>query len=119
MLFAPGGTLAIGMALKLARVATGRHKTVSMWDRFHGASLDAISIGGEAVFRRGIGPLLPGTEHVPPLRPGATAASAAAAAATLRCADYIDYVLDKEGDVAAVIVETVRCTDVQIPPPDY
>ena len=45
MLFAPGGTNAIGMALKLARYATGRHKTISMWDSFHGASLDAISIG--------------------------------------------------------------------------
>ena len=69
VLFAPGGTLAIGMALKLARVATGRHKTLSMWDSFHGASLDAISIGGEAVFRKHMGPLLPGTEHAPPCDP--------------------------------------------------
>ena len=38
--------------------------------RFHGASLDAISIGGEAAFRKNIGPLLPGTEHVPPCDPG-------------------------------------------------
>ena len=30
---------------------------------------DAISIGGEAIFRKGIGPLLPGTEHVPPPHP--------------------------------------------------
>jgi 4-aminobutyrate aminotransferase len=66
VLFAPSGTAAVGMALKLARHATGRHKTVSMWDAFHGASLDAISIGGEAMFRRDAGPLLPGTEHVPP-----------------------------------------------------
>src|SRR6266478_2188310 len=64
VLFAPGGTSAIGMALKLARAATGRFKTISMWDSFHGASLDAISVGGEAIFRQGIGPLLPGTEHV-------------------------------------------------------
>ncbi|WP_218185626.1 aminotransferase class III-fold pyridoxal phosphate-dependent enzyme [Salidesulfovibrio brasiliensis] len=66
VLFAPGGTSAVGMALKLARKATGRFKTVSMWDSFHGASLDAISVGGEALFRSGIGPLLPGAEHVPP-----------------------------------------------------
>src|SRR5262249_39712174 len=70
VLFAPGAALAIGMALKLARVATGRHKTLSMWDSFHGASLDAISIGGEAVFRKNMGPLLPGTEHVAPCDPG-------------------------------------------------
>lgn len=65
VLLCPGGTSAIGIALKLARVATGHFKTISMWDAFHGASLDAISIGGEAVFRQDIGPLLPGTEHVP------------------------------------------------------
>src|SRR4030042_1376489 len=35
----PGGTEAIGMALKLARIATGRPKTISMWDPFHAASL--------------------------------------------------------------------------------
>ena len=46
VLFAPGGTSAIGMALKLARVVTGRHKVVSLWDSFHGASLDAIAAGG-------------------------------------------------------------------------
>ena len=51
-LFCPGGAEAVGMAVKLARVATGRHKTISMWDSFHGATLDAISIGGEAIFRQ-------------------------------------------------------------------
>ena len=118
LLFAPGGTSAIGMALKLARLVTGRHKTISMWDSFHGASLDAISLGGEAVFRRGIGPLLPGAEHVPPHDPGHCIFGCGGSCA-LRCADYIDYCLSKEGDVAAVVVETIRCTDVQIPPPDY
>jgi 4-aminobutyrate aminotransferase len=118
VLFAPGGTLAIGMALKLARVATGRHKTISLWDSFHGASLDAISIGGEAVFRRGIGPLLPGAEHAPPCDPGDCRFGCGGSCNT-RCAEYIGYMLDKETDVAAVIIETVRCTDVQIPPRDY
>ena len=111
VLLCPGGTGAVGIALKLARVATGRHKTISMWDSFHGASLDAISIGGEALFRQEIGPLLPGTEHVPPpdeyrclwdcnQRGGCD----------LKCAHYIEYVLEKEGDVAAVIAEPVRST---------
>ncbi|MGD8665591.1 MAG: aminotransferase class III-fold pyridoxal phosphate-dependent enzyme, partial [Desulfobacterales bacterium] len=43
VLFAPGGTTAVGMAMKLARAATGRFKTISMWNAFHGASLDAMS----------------------------------------------------------------------------
>lgn len=117
VLLAPGGTTAIGMALKLARVATGRFKTLSMWDSFHGASLDAISIGGEAVFRQGIGPLLPGAEHVPPPEPR-TCPFRCGAACNLACADYVEYVLEREGDVAAVIAETVRCTP-YIPPREY
>lgn len=117
VLFAPGGTTAIGMAMKLARVATGRFKTVSMWDSFHGASLDAISVGGETLFRSGIGPLLPGTEHVPP--PDARhCVFGCGGSCNLRCADYLEYVLEKEGDVGAVIAETVRNTGV-IPPLDY
>jgi 4-aminobutyrate aminotransferase len=116
VLFAPGGTNAIGMAIKLARAATGRFKTISMWDSFHGASLDAISIGGEAIFRKDAGPLLPGTEHVPP--PDPTGCPFCEKACNLKCADYIEYVLEKEGDVCAVIAETVRSTPF-IPPPEY
>ncbi len=38
--------------------STGGDKTLSMWDAFHGANLDAVSVGGEAlVFERGAGPL--------------------------------------------------------------
>jgi len=118
VLFAPGGALAIGMALKLARVATGRHKTLSLWDSFHGASLDAISIGGEAVFRKDMGPLLPGAEHAPPCDPAACAFRCGKAC-DLSCAEYIASVLDREEDIGAVIIETVRSTDVQIPPPEY
>jgi len=117
VLFAPGGTSAIGMALKLARLATGRFKFVSMWDSFHGASLDAISVGGEAVFRSGIGPLLPGCEHVPP-PDNRHCPFRCGNACNLACADYLEYVLEKEGDVAAVIGETVRSTPF-IPPLDY
>ena len=111
VLFAPGGALAIGMALKLARVATGRHKTLSLWDSFHGASLDAISIGGEAVFRKGMGPLLPGTEHAPPCDPS-SCRFGCGGTCNARCAEYLDYVLGKEEDIGAVIIETIRSTDV-------
>lgn len=119
VLFCPGGTTAVGIALKLARVATGRHKTISMWDSFHGASLDAISVGGEEIFRGGIGPLLPGAEHVPPPDPYRCVWEChARGGCDLRCARYVEYVLEKEGDVAAVIGETVRAVPV-VPHPEY
>ncbi|RBP17655.1 4-aminobutyrate aminotransferase [Roseiarcus fermentans] len=118
VLLAPSGSAAIGMALKLARIATGRHKTISMWDAFHGANLDAISVGGEALFRKGAGPLLPGAEHVPP--PGlARRFFGDDDRAADRLADYIDYVLEVQGDVAAVIAEPVRWTTVEPPPPGF
>ena len=117
VLLAPGGTTAIGAALKLARAVTGRFKTVSLWDSFHGASLDAISIGGEAMFRQGAGPLLPGCEHAPPPDP-MHCPFQCGAECSLQCARYLEYVLEKEGDVAAVVAETVRSTP-YIPPPDY
>ena len=63
-------------------------------------------------------PLLAGTEHVPPCAPG-HCPYRCGERCSLACADYVEYVLDKEQDVAAVIVETIRSTDVQIPPPEY
>jgi 4-aminobutyrate aminotransferase len=106
VLFAPGGTAAIGIAMKLARYATGRHKTISMRDSFHGASLDAISVGGEALFRDGLGPLLPGCFHV--AWPSAEAD-----------ANAIEKILVEEGDVGAVIAEPMRCTTIERPPNGY
>jgi len=115
VLFAPSGAAAIGMALKLARYATGRHKTLSMWDSFHGANLDTISVGGEALFRRDLGPMMPGTEHLPPLGL-AERFFGGGGDAFMRFADYIDYVLEVQGDVAALLAEPMRWTTVEPPP---
>ncbi|MCP5515391.1 MAG: aspartate aminotransferase family protein [Spirochaetales bacterium] len=119
MLFAPGGAEANSIAIKLARIVTGRYKTISMWDSFHGATLDTISIGGEAVFRKGIGPLSSGTEHVPPPdihrrfmdigKPEEW---------EILWAKYIEYILEKEGDIAAVISEPMRSTP-YVPSKEY
>lgn len=117
VLFCPAGTSAIGIALKLARVATSRHKTISLWDSFHGASLDAISIGGEAIFRSNIGPLLPGSEHVPPCDPY-RCIFGCQGTCNLRCADYVEYIMEKEKDVAAFIAEPIRWTP-YTPPKEY
>lgn len=116
-LFCPSGSAAVGMALRLARAATGRHKTVSMWGSFHGASLDAASVGGERMFRAGAGPLLPGTIHVPP-PDSYRCLWGCDGQCDLRCARYVEYVLETEGDVAAVIAEPVRSTP-YVPHPDY
>jgi len=119
VLLCPGGTSAVGMALKLARKATGRYKTISMWESFHGASLDSISVGGEAIFRGGIGPLMPGAAHAPPCDEYRCLWNChARGGCDLSCAAYVEYMLETEGDVAAVIAEPMRWTP-YIPPKAY
>ncbi|MDX8513994.1 (R)-1-hydroxy-2-aminoethylphosphonate ammonia-lyase [Mesorhizobium captivum] len=120
VLFTTGGSDAIEVALKLARAATGRFKTLSFWDAFHGAGFGAASVGGEATFRSGIaGPLLPGTEHVAPWAPhncpyGTNSLEDSARA----CASMISYVLGREGDFAAFIAEPMRATPL-VPAPGF
>lgn len=111
VLLTPNGSSSIGIALKLARAVTGRHKVVSFWDSFHGASLDAISVGGESVFREHIGPLMPGVERIPPpvTYRGIFEGNEA------KCLEHLEYVFSKELDIGAFLAETVRNTDVQIP----
>lgn len=120
VLFTTGGSDANEVALKIARAATGRFKTLSFWDAFHGAGFGAASVGGEATFRSHIaGPLVPGTEHVAPFHcyhcayghPGPQTCA-------LACAKMVDYVLGREGDVAAVIAEPMRAVPV-VPPPGF
>jgi len=118
VLFTPGGTSAIGLAMKLARKATGKFKTISTWDSFHGASLDAISVGGEGVFRNQMGPLLPGTEHIMPYNSYRSLFGDQDASGS-KSLDYLEYMLEREDDVGAIILEPIRSTDVQIPPKAY
>jgi 4-aminobutyrate aminotransferase len=117
VLFAPGGSSAISMALKLARMVTGKHKIISLWDSFHGASLDTIAAGGERDFRKGMGPLTPGVERIPPAM--TYRGPFASGGDDLAYAEYLEYVIEKEGDIGAFLIETIRNTDVQIPSTRY
>ncbi|TJZ54758.1 aspartate aminotransferase family protein [Sphingobacterium olei] len=115
VLFAPGGTSAIGMALKIARFYTGKYKTLAMYDSFHGASMDSIALGGEYVFQQGLGPLMSGSVHVPPVDSyRGMWYDRAAADGDMAYADYLEYVIQKEGDIGVLVVETVRSTVVHV-----
>ena len=126
VLFTTGGSDAVEVALKLARAATGRFKTVSFWDAFHGAGFGASSVGGEQLFRSNlIGPLLAGTEHVAPFACyrcpygyPETDGQPNLDLCKMTCANMVRYVLEKEGDVAAVITEPARAVP-YVPPPGF
>ncbi|GAA5232590.1 aspartate aminotransferase family protein [Verticiella sediminum] len=64
VLFCPGGSEAIEMAISLAKHVTGRWKTISFWDSYHGNGFQAASVGGQEHFSGGMGPMMPGCFHV-------------------------------------------------------
>lgn len=120
VLFTTGGSDANEIALKIARAATGRFKTISFWDSFHGAGFGSASVGGEATFRSHIaGPLLPGTEHVAPFSCyRCPYGHEGPQNCGLACAQMVEYVLQREGDVAAVIAEPMRAVPI-VPPEGF
>jgi 4-aminobutyrate aminotransferase len=116
VLFAPGGTSAVGMALKLARVITGKYKVVSWVDSFHGASMDAIAAGGEEQFKKHMGPLSPETINIP--QPAAYR-NVFEDGDDVHYAEELENILKHDNGIGAFIAETIRNTDVQIPSAAY
>jgi 4-aminobutyrate aminotransferase len=120
VLFTTGGSDAIEVAVKIARTVTGRFKTLSFWDAFHGAGFGASALSGETLFRSGpAAPLIPGANHVAPFGSyrcpyGTTSAEASGEA----CARMIEYVLEREGDVACLVAEPIRAVP-YVPPPGF
>lgn len=64
VLFCPGGSEAIEMALLLAKQVTGCWKTISFYDCYHGTTYQAATVGGDPHFTLGQGPMVPGAYHV-------------------------------------------------------
>lgn len=64
VLFCPGGSEAIEMAIILAKQVTGKWKTISFWDCYHGTTYQAATVGGDPHFTLGQGPMVPGAFHV-------------------------------------------------------
>ena len=120
VLFTTGGSDAIEVAVKIARAATGRFKTLSFWDAFHGAGIGAGALSGEALFRSGpAAPLVAGAMHVAPFGsyrcPYGTSSAEASGEA---CARMIEYVLEREGDIACLVAEPIRAVP-YLPPAGF
>lgn len=64
VLYCPGGSEAIEMALLLAKHTTGKYKTISFYDCYHGTTWQAATVGGDPHFTLGQGPMVPGAFHV-------------------------------------------------------
>src|SRR5919201_5596784 len=101
MVTANSGAESVEGAMKLSRAATGRPRILHAEHAFHGLTLGALSLNGNAEFRDGFGPFVAGCESVP----------------------FGDLeALERElarGDVAAFVVEPVQGKGVNLPPPGY
>ena len=126
-LFTTGGSDAVEVAVKIARTATRRHKTLSFWDAFHGAGVGSSALSGETLFRSGpAAPMVAGSEHVAPFAcyhcayGYQTDANDTPPLATcqLACARMIDYVLSRETDVACLVAEPARAVP-YVPPEGF
>ncbi len=119
VLFAPGGSEAIEMAVMLAKQATGKWKTISFWDSYHGNGFQASSIGGEELFKGGNGPMVPGALHVEfpnyYRNPWGFSAPEAVDDEIIR---QMEILFEKEGEIACVIGEPVSATPI-IPSPSF
>jgi 4-aminobutyrate aminotransferase len=112
-LFCPGGSEAIEMALMLARQATGRFKSISFWDSFHGAGFGAASVGGEEHFSGGFGPMVPGALRVEfPNYYRNPWGFSRHEDVDAECLRQIELILKKEPEMAAIIGEPISATPV-------
>lgn len=119
--FTLGGAEATENAMKMARLATGRHKFLSRYRSYHGASLGALSLSGD--YRRPpLEPLVAGAVHAMDCYCDRCPFGQKLATCNLECAQHIEQILelDGAGTFAAVFLEPIPgANGVLIPPPGY
>lgn len=99
--FTSSGAEGVETALKYARAATGRPRIVHCERSFHGLTLGALSVNGNAEFKEGFGPFLQGVAGVPYNDLDALARELA------------------RGDVAGFVVEPIQGEGVFMPDDDF
>ncbi|MFT3945774.1 MAG: aspartate aminotransferase family protein [Agriterribacter sp.] len=113
VLFCPGGSEAIEMAIALAKQVTGRWKTISYWDSYHGNGFQASTVGGEEHFTNGQGPMVPGAFHIEfpnyYRNPWGFTDTKAIDEEYIR---QLTNILKRNPDVAAIIAEPISATPV-------
>lgn len=119
--FTNGGAEANENAIKMARVYTGRHKVITRYRSYHGATTTAMSLSGDN--RRWANePGTPGIIRVQDPYAYRCTFKDCGDVCSMQCAHNIEDVLGFEGadNVAAILMEVVTGTNgIFVPPPDY
>jgi taurine--2-oxoglutarate transaminase len=113
--FTSGGSEANENAIKLARLATGRHKILARYRSYHGATAGSITLTGDPR-RWPSEPGIPGVVHVLDPYHGIERGWDSADASLAMLAEIIE--LEGPHTIAAFILETVTGTNGILVPPD-
>jgi taurine--2-oxoglutarate transaminase len=119
--FTTSGTEANEAAIKIARMYTGKHKIISRYASYHGSTAGSIALTGD--FRRWLAEpfdTVPGTAFAPDVNCYRCPLKKSYPECGIACADYVEYMIEREGNVAAVIIEPIVGTNgVLVPPKEY
>ena len=121
--FSPSGTEANEAALKILRqYSVPNYKVISRYHSYHGATVASVTFTGDP--RRWYAERARCTVQGVRFAPDAYCYRCPFGLnypdCSIQCAEYVDYMIKEEGNVAAVLVEPVVGTNGRIvPPPEY
>ena len=119
--FTTSGTEANEAAFKIARMVTGKTKIIARYRSYHGSTMGSIAATGDPR-RWAMEPSgkIPGVIFAPEVNCYDCPLMHHYPECGIACVEYIDHMIENEGDVAAVIVEPVVGTNgVLVPPMEY
>jgi taurine--2-oxoglutarate transaminase len=119
--FTTSGTEANEAAFKIARMVTGKNKIISRYRSYHGSTMGSIAATGDPR-RWAMEPAgkIPGVIFAPEVNCYDCPLHHRYPECEIACVEYINHMIENEGDVAAVIVEPVVGTNgVLVPPKEY
>lgn len=115
------GAEAVEVALKTARLFTGRHTVISFQGGFHGKTIGALAATSQNYYREPFLSVLPGTVHLPYPYQYRCPLGHRGEQCETGCANYLEHVLtfpdSGVADVAAIILEPIQGHGGWIVPP--
>ena len=118
--FSTSGTEANEAAVKILRqYKEPRYKIISRYHSYHGATAASVSLTGDPrrLYAERARCTVPGIVFAPDAYCYRCPFGLEHPGCNVQCAEYIDYMIKEEGNVAAVLVEPVVGTNGKIPPP--